>query len=72
MEFSSPLSRLFILGNTEESAKIDQIRWMVEEGDLTNLEIVQAIHNKNKELDPTAKAFALAVAELRRTNSRTQ
>ena len=61
------VERLFVLGNVEESAKINQIRQMVEEGDLTDLEIVQAIHDKSKELDSKGKAFTEQVEKLRQT-----
>ena len=58
------VERLSALGNVEESVKIDQIRQMVEDGDLTNPATIDAIHAKNLEYSESARAMQAKVKEL--------
>lgn len=58
------VARMTEYGHTEEAAKMDQLRKMVEDGDLTNSEVTDTIINKEKELSPATRVMDEVVKKL--------
>ncbi|MDP1690291.1 MAG: hypothetical protein Q8L52_03785 [bacterium] len=52
-------------GQAEEAAKIQQVLDMVVEGDLTKIDVRNAIFDKHKELDPQVNLFKESLARLK-------